>query len=85
MLAAHPTGRKEVAVGKRRTNAELLVLAGMIANRETELQRYYDLFMARRNALLAQIDAANIELVGVEAGIAQCRKRAAEQGYPNAL
>ncbi|HEX8657233.1 MAG TPA: hypothetical protein VF690_06855 [Hymenobacter sp.] len=61
------------------------VLADKIARRDTELQRRFDLFVARRNELQRQKVALEIELTGLEAGIAQCRKRAAEQGYPDCL
>ena len=61
------------------------LLAKRIACRSTELQRSYDLFIARRLALYRQIEAARIELVGLDAGIVQCRRRAVEQGYPAIL
>ena len=59
------------------------ILAERIATRDTELHRAYDTYKARHAAAVLMQNEACARITRANAGLAECQKRAAEQGYPS--
>ena len=58
------------------------ILAARIANRDTELHRAYDAARAEFAVAIAAQNAASSRVSASMAKLAQCLRRAREQGYP---